>query len=178
MSWMFELKLQYPIPLPTSANRAIVPAACAIVLAALSVLQLALKEDDVIPSSGLGGGGVRTNMPLLYGVAVPSILAERPIFSPARSAIVSGEGGVASPLNGAQVAGVISIRGQSYAIVQQPGGRIVRLKVGGRYAGWTLASLNSESAIFRQGATRLPVRFGAVPVQVNDGNEQAEEQQQ
>jgi hypothetical protein len=175
---MLELKLRYHIPLPTRANRAILPAACAFALAALSGLQFALTSGADVPLAISAGGGARANLPLISAGAVPGILMNRPIFAPARTTSAAKAGGIARPLNGAQIVGTITVQGKTYAVVQEGGGRIIRLPVGGHYAGWQLRALTSQGAVFRQGSARLPVTFGTTPVQSAGATEQAEEQEQ
>ncbi len=175
---MFELKLLYPIPLPTRANRAFLPATCALALAVLSGLQFALTSGNEVPSTMAIGGGARANLPLISAGAVPGVLTDHPIFAPARTAGAAKAAGTAMPLKGAQVAGTITVQGRTYAVVQEIGGRIIRLPVGGHYAGWQLTALTSQAAMFRQGSARLPVTFGTTPVQPASATEQAEEQEQ
>jgi hypothetical protein len=175
---MFELKLLYHIPLPTRANRAFLPATCAIALAVLSGLQFALTSGDEVPLAAGAGGGARANLPLISAVAVPGILTDRPIFAPARTTSAAKAAGLATPLKGAQVAGTITVQGRTYAVVQEVGGRIIRLPVGGHYVGWQLSALTSQGAVFRQGSARLSVTFGTTPIQSAVATEQAEEQEQ
>jgi hypothetical protein len=170
------LKLRFPLTRPTRANRALIPAVCATALVAMLGLQLALTKGIELPEAGWSGGGVRSQLPNVAGQFVPPILKQQSIFSPSRTAQAGTGTAVALPLNGAIVAGMVSVRGRSYAVVQQPGGTIVRLPVGARYAGWRLRSLSTYGAVFEQGSTRLPLTFGALPAQPSAETTENEEQ--
>lgn len=159
------MKYRLSLAKPTRANHALVPALCVAALALGLVLQLALVGEVEMPDEGWSGGGARAKMPTIAGQFVPKILLTRSIFSPTRTANSDVGQAIEAPLGGAIVAGTVSIRGRSYAVVQRPDGVIVRLAVGGRYAGWRLRSLSSAGAIFDQGAQRLAITFGVAPAQ-------------
>jgi hypothetical protein len=171
------LKLRSPLAKPTRANRSLVPAICAVALTAMLALQLGLTRGVDLPETGWSGGGARSQLPEIAGQFVPPILKQQSIFSPTRTAQVAGVVAVVLPLNGAVVAGMISVRGRSYAVIQQPGGTIVRLPIGGRYAGWRLRNLSADGAVFDRGSKRLPLSFGAIPAQPVTETTENEEQQ-
>lgn len=141
------------------------------------VLQLAFVGETEMPDAGWTGGGARAGMPSITGQFAPKILSEQSIFSPARTANTGTDQAIQAPLGGATVAGTVSIRGRSYAVVQRPDGAIVRLAVGGRYEGWRLRSLSSAGAVFDKGAQRLPITFGVMPVQTAPQSTENEEEQ-
>lgn len=141
------------------------------------VLQLALTGDVEIPDESWSGGRPRAEMPRIVGQFVPPILLERPVFSPGRTATGAADQAIQAPLGGAVVAGTVSVKGRSYAVVQRPDGVVVRLAVGARYAGWRLRSLSSTGAVFDQGAQRLSLTFGVAPAQTVTETAENEEEQ-
>jgi hypothetical protein len=159
-------------------NGVLAPAFCAAVLLLCIVLQLALTTDVEFPEAGRSEGRARGDLPLIAGQFVPTIIQERPIFSPSRTAVEANEQAIALPLQGAAIAGMVSIKGRTYAVLQRPDGRTSRLTVGMRYAGWRLRSLSSTGAVFDKGAQRLPVAFGAATAQQTPQTAENEEEQQ
>lgn len=149
-----------PLARPTRANGALLPALCAGLLAGLAGLQFAMTANPELPEPGFAGGGARSVLPLIAGSAVPEVLARSSIFAPTRTLQAKSEGGAPSPLQGASVAGAVSVRGRSYAVIQRADGQIVRLPVGGRIAGQRLVSLSPDGAIFQSGATRSRIPYG------------------
>jgi hypothetical protein len=85
---------------------------------------------------------------------------------------------IQAPLGGAVLAGTVSIKGRSYAVVQRPDGGISRLAVGARYAGWRLQSLSSTGGVFAQGKQRISMTFGMAPAPAATQTEENEEEQQ
>jgi hypothetical protein len=175
---MSELKLPSFLARPTRANGALVPALCAAVLLLCVALQLALTSDVEIPEAGRAGARARPQVPLIAGQFVPPIIQERPIFSPSRTLAIASDQTVALPLGGAAVAGTVSIKGRTYAVIQRPDGTITRLAVGQRYGGWRLRSLSPTGALFDKGAQKLPMSFGAAMAQPTTQTAENEEEQQ
>ena len=171
------MKYRLSLAKPTNANRALVPALCASALALSFVLQLALTGAVEMPDESWSGGHPSAKMPSIAGQFVPPILLQRPVFSPGRTATSVADQAVQAPLGGAVVAGTVSVRGRSYAVVQRPDGVIRRLAVGGRYAGWRLRSLSSTGAVFDRGAQRLALVFGVAPAQTATQMAENEEEQ-
>ncbi len=155
------------------------PAALALVLLAALVLQLALPSQEELPPPAIAGGGVRATPPRISGGYAPDILTAAPIFAPNRTATASadGAGAPAGILGGARVAGSVSVGGRAYAVIQYPGGKIARLPVGGRLAGWRLAALSPEGARFARNAERVDLPFGALSPTMPDTGQQPEEEQ-
>jgi hypothetical protein len=159
-------------------NGALAPAFCVAMLLLCILLQLALTTDVEFPEVGRSEGRARAELPLIAGQFVPTIIRERPIFSPRRTAVKANEQAVALPLEGAAIAGTVSIKGRTYAVLQRPDGRTSRLTVGMRYAGWRLRSMSSTGAVFDKGEQRLPVTFGAASAQQTPQTAENEEEQQ
>lgn len=154
------MKLRFPLAKPTVANRALLPAVCAGVLAALAVSQFALTRDIALPEPGRAGGGVRGVLPEMASMSAPSVLREQSVFSPLRTA--NRIGAARSGSAGIAVAGAVTVAGRSFAIVQTPDGRVIRLPVGGRIAGMQLIALTPEGARFIAQGRRVSVAYGAI----------------
>lgn len=168
------LKLRFPLPRPTRANRSVLPACCAAVLAAAIGVQLALTGAVELPQRGWSGGGARWTMPEIGAVPVDPTLRAVPIFAPDRTSVTGAAAG--APLGGAVVAGSVSVRGQVHAILQKGDGSIVRLPLGGRFAGMRLIGLSGDGATFLAGGKPLRVPFGATAVAPANQAEIEEEQ--
>lgn len=151
---------RFPLARPTRANGALLPAVCAGTLAVLAGLQFALTANPELPEPGWSGGGTRGAMPLIAGRAVPEALLRGSIFAPTRTLQAKGPDGAPSPLQGASVAGAVSIRGRGYAVIQRANGQVVRLPVGGRFAGMRLVALSPEGALFQSGGARSRIPYG------------------
>lgn len=171
------MKFLLSLAKPTRANHALAPALCATALALGILLQLALTVDVEMSDESASGGRTRAEMPPITGQFAPPILLERPVFSPGRTAKNATDQAIHAPLGGATVAGTVSVKGRSHAVIQRPDGVIVRLAVGGRYAGWRLRSLSSTGAIFDQGGQRLSMTFGVAPAQTATQTAENEEEQ-
>lgn len=133
---------------------------CAGTLAVLAALQFGLTANPELPEPGWSGGGTRVAMPLVAGRALPEALLRSTIFAPTRTLQLKGAEGAPSPLQGASVAGSITVRGRSYAVIQRSDGQIVRLPIGGRIAGQRLVSLSPEGALFQSGGQRSRIPYG------------------
>lgn len=117
------------------------------VLAGMAVVQLAWPERIALPPGGAVARIGLTPLPDAPPVVfAPPALASRDLFAPpARRA---GADGPSDPLGGAVIAGVVQKGRLRLAVVQQAGGQVRYVAVGGAIAGWRLAAL-------RQGAARL-----------------------
>lgn len=148
-------------PLPTSANGARLPAFCAALLAALAGLQLWLTADVEIADTVPPSRSVRVALPAFAFSPAPTVLTGQSMFAPARTGAVGVDTG---PLDGASVAGMISVRGRAYAVIRTSDGGVVRLPVGGRYQGLRLRRLTPEAAIFDRGGSIITVNYGAASI--------------
>ena len=153
------MKFRFPLATPTAANRALLPAASAGVLAVLAVFQFASTRDIALPRPGGAGGGVRGVLPEIASMSAPTLLSERSIFSPLRTFSPNRPG--TSATAGIAVAGVVTVAGRSFAIIQAPDGRVIRLPVGGRIAGMQLIALTPEGARFIAQGKRVSIAYGA-----------------
>jgi hypothetical protein len=171
---MCSLKLQFPLPLPTRANRAAMPALCTAVLGVLAALQLALTSAVELPAQGWGGGGVRSALPAIGHVGIDPLLTRSPIFSPTRTAAAPDGQGALAPLGGAMVVGAITVSGRALAIVQHANGSVTRLPLGASLSGMRLVALGRDGATFATATGRLQVAFGSAPA-APAANEETEE---
>ncbi len=162
------MKLRSPLLLPTRANRALLPAVLAALLALAGGLQLALTGGDTeLPEPGWLGGGARTSLPQFGIGGIPAPLRDITMFDPVRSAAAAPGGAAAAPtgpLGGAAVAGSISVRGRTYAIIQLPSGKSGRLPIGGRIGGLRLIALEPDSAVFQAGGKRIRMPYGTANI--------------
>lgn len=171
---MYKLKLQFPLAKPTRANGALMPALCAGALAVLAALQFALTTHPEPPPPSWSGGGTHAAMPRIAGRAAPEALLRGSIFAPTRTLQAQGTEGAPSPLGGAAVAGAVTVRGRSYAVIQRADGQVVRLPVGGRIEGMRLVALSPEGAVFQSGGQRSHIAFGTA-VRAAEPEPEAEE---
>lgn len=140
-------------------------------------LQLALTADVEMPDDVVSSGQARAILPSISGQFLPPILLENSIFSPGRTANIATGDTAQAPLGGAILAGAVSIRGRSYAVLQSPDRRVVRLAIGATYQGWRLRALTPMGAIFEQGSQKLDVNFGAGAIQNPPQSAEYEEEQ-
>lgn len=171
------MKFRLSLTRPTRANRALFPAICAGGLALCLALQLALTGGLEIPSDSLSGGLSRADLPAITGAPVPPILRENSIFSPGRTAMGTAAEAAQAPLGGAAVAGAVSIKRRSYAVIQRADGRVLRLPVGGVFEGWRLRALTENAALFDKGGQKLVLNFGARSLQSPPQPAEYEEEQ-
>jgi hypothetical protein len=151
-------------------------------LAVAAGLQLALTGGDTeLPEPGWLGGGARTSLPQFGIGGIPAPLREVTMFDPVRSASGAVGGAAAAPtgpLGGAAVAGSISVRGRTFAIIQLPNGQVGRLPLGGRLGGLRLIALNPDAAVFQSGSKRVRVPYGSASftpvVQAGDSEEESQ----
>lgn len=160
---MCSLKLQFPLPLPTRANRAAMPALCTAVLTVLAALQLALTSAVELPAQGWSGGGVRSALPAIGHVGIDPLLMRSAIFSPTRTAAAPNGDGSSALLGGARVVGAITVSGRALAIVQHADGSVIRLPLGASLSGMRLVALGRDGATFATATGRLLVAFGSAP---------------
>ncbi len=128
-------------------------------------LQLLLTQEVALPDAGWSRGNRQAAMPQMAGGFVPTVLQERPVFDPSRTAQAKSDAAVDLPLGGAVVAGVVTVRGRSHVIVQPAQGSPVKLAVGGYFRGWRLRSISADGAQFVKGGTPLRVALGGTPAQ-------------
>lgn len=141
-------------------------------------LQFALTGAVELPEAGSMGGGVRTALPPIDLAGPDPALRLPTIFSPRRTA--GGADSPSSPLGGTAIAGVIAVRGRSFAVVQHADGSVGRVPIGGRIAGLKLVALEADAAVLSGGGKPLRVAYGAAPVpEASPGeNTEVEETQQ
>ena len=146
------------MPLRGSGTR--MPLLLVPVLAGMAVLQVASPQRiDLPPGGPVARVGVAALPDAPPTVIVPPVLAARDLFAP--SAKAGGATGPADPLNGAVIAGVVQQGPRRVGIVQQTGGKLRYVAVGGAIAGWRLAALNpAEARLTRGPGQNLLVPYG------------------
>lgn len=164
MSRSLSVPRALPLPWPSRANGAILPAACALVLAAAAVGQGLSVEPAPEPPAVLGGGvRERVAAPAIAPGLIPSVLRQTDVFDPARTARQGGLGAGPpdGPLGDATLAGSVQLGARAYAILQRADGVALRLGIGSRYRGLRLIAIDAAGATFQQGAARIHVAYGA-----------------
>jgi hypothetical protein len=133
------------------------------VLAAMAVVQLALPERIALPPGGAVARIALTALPEAPPVVfAPPLLASRELFAPPLKQ--GGPDSATDPLGGALIAGVIQKGRLRLAVVQQAGGQLRYVGIGGTIAGWRLASLDQTGARLMHGpGQNLVVTYGVHP---------------
>jgi hypothetical protein len=129
----------------------------------MAVVQLALPERIALPPGGavarIGLTAVPEAPPPVFA---PPLLASRDLFAP--PAKRGGSAGATDPLGGAVIAGVVQQGRLRVGVVEQPGGKVRYIGVGGAIAGWRLAALDQTAARLTRGPGRkLVVTYGQHP---------------
>jgi hypothetical protein len=128
------------------------------VLFAAAALQLAWTAPPQLPAASGVVRPYRPVLPDLGGEVGQSPQSAAAIFDPARTA--GGPASASGPLAGATVAGMVAVRGRAFAIIQRPAGDILRLPVGGVFAGYRLRGFVDGAAVFDGAGGRTRVPFG------------------
>ena len=163
------MRFQVPLSFPNRADRTVLPAALASLLALAFGLQLiwTSSEPDLPPVLAVGAARSNAAPPKIVPTATSPIVLERPLFAPRQSVSVAN-GALPSILGGAMVAGTVSIRGRTFAVIRRPNGTASNLSVGGSVAGWRLVSLGQQAAVFVKGAERREIAYGYQPTQASE----------
>ena len=157
------MKPRLPIVLPPRASRARLPFLLVLVLAGTAALQLVLPQRIELPP---GGSVARVRLAALPSappvVIAPPLLASRDLFAP--PARRGGPDSAGDPLGGAVIAGVVQKGRLRLGVVQQAGGQVRYVAVGGEVSGWRLAALDHAEARLTQGlGQNLVVPYGSHP---------------
>lgn len=179
MSRSLSVPRPLPLPWPSRANGAILPAACALVLAVAAIGQGFSVDPAPEPPAVLGGGvRERIEAPAIAPGLVPPVLRQTDVFDPARTAR-PGSGGAATPsgpLGDATLAGSVQFGARAYAILQRADGVPLRLGIGSRYRGLRLIAVDAAGATFQQGAARIHVAYGAGSGPITPADESGNEE--
>ena len=179
---MSALKSPVHIPPPRRAERTLLPAALAALLALLLVVQLAVPSPVELPDAAVARPLRLLPLPLPALLASP-IIGLRPLFAPGRREnSTPGTSAVADKavaLEGARAVGIIRVRGAARVFLQAPDGTVIPVNLGGRYKGWRLVRTDTRSVVVTRGAERatLTVSASAPPVAPRAENSEEEEQQ-
>jgi hypothetical protein len=138
------------------------PSVLAAVLLCLLVGQALMPTEPKLPETRLPiGRALQPPMPAMPAAPSASAILERPLFAPRQNLLKGTEGGKASPLGEATIAGSLVIRGRAAAVVRRANGQVFYLPIGGSIAGWRLIRLDAASASFRKGSETAELAFGA-----------------
>jgi hypothetical protein len=121
------------------------------------------REPELPPAIAVGAARLSFRSPVLRPVTVPPVIFVRPLFAPRQSPGNSLNAGPPPILGGGVVAGTVTIRGRSYAVVRRSTGAVVNLPVGGTISGWRLTTLGPQGAVFEKGRERRTVPYGTQP---------------
>jgi hypothetical protein len=151
------------------------PAILAGVLVVAAGAQILLPHSVELPPGRAAGRVVAAYLaPAVDRIAVPGVILAQPLFAP-RRADAGAPGGIEPALGGAVVAGTVSVRGRSFAVVRRADGQIGNLPIGGRIAGWRLVALSAQGAAFVKEGKRIEVAYGAVAAVAPQRDEEEEE---
>ena len=155
------------------------PAVLVGLLLLLAMLQFSLAGSVSLPPQGeaIGRIAARYAAPHVAIVVVPQVIMDQPIFSPSRT-MGGGAAQEADPLQGAVVAGAISVHGRSRVLLRRPDGLPISIAPGGKYGGWQLVGETHEGARFRRDRETIVIPYGASapPAAVQTSEDQEEEQ--
>ena len=180
---MSALKLRSPISLPRRDDGTVLPAALAGLLLVGAALQLVWTGTPDLPPETVGHvEPVRLEV-AMSPVAVPPVIAARPLFVPSRSGAGgtgAGASGDVSPLGGVIVSGTLSQGRAMRAFLKMPDGTVRSIGIGGDVSGWRLTALTPEAARFTRSGDSLTVPYGSTAPVIasarngHDGNDDDE----
>ncbi len=160
------MRFQFPLSFPSRADRTVLPAALAGVLVLVFGLQLIWTriDPDLPPVMAVGAALSKVAVPKIVPATTSLAIFARPLFAPRQSAAVAN--GASPPMfGGAIVAGTVSIRGRTFAVIRQANGATSNMSIGGTLDGWRLVSLGQQAAVFVKGAVRREIEYGMQPTQ-------------
>ncbi len=148
---------------PNRADDTILPAVLAGLLAVLLAVQLLLSgaDPDLPPALAVSASRTKTTIPEMAPVVAARVIFDRPLFAPRQSLTAALRTGAASMIGGALVAGTVSIRGRSFAVVRRANGDVMNLGIGGVIDGWRLVALQAGGAVFVKGKESRVLAYGA-----------------
>ena len=174
---MSDLKHRLLSFAPSSSNRALLPAACVVLMTSPAVLQLLLPQDNPLSAPRPARRAPQWTLPEIGVPTVTAAVSGSSVFAPTRLAMkaAASTDGEEDPdaeaeapkpkrvgqLGGAFVLGRVRI-GAGQAVLVGPGdGRVIRLAPGTGYGGWRLVSIGANAAVFQRGGKRREFRYGA-----------------
>jgi hypothetical protein len=168
---------------PTRVNRALLPAACTLLLGTGAAVQLALPLPGDMPEDGAPSRAPQWHLPDTAVLPAPN-LAERPsLFSPTRLVGDAGAPGDAAaapppegPVGGAFVLGAMRSGGRQVLLLRTPGKAVVRMLPGGAWHGWRLLAIDEDAARFRKDGKTMTLAFGASAPAAQDGDSSESEE--
>lgn len=161
------MKSRLPISLPNRADGTILPGALAAALLAALFAQLAWADaaPELPPVLAVTQARSAVFQPTPSSAPVPSVILDRPLFAPRQSNVNAADAAPPPILGGMTVAGTVSVRGRTFAVLRRPNGRAINLPVGSSVAGWRLRAIGEASATFVRGGERREIAFGNQPAQ-------------
>lgn len=170
------MKFRFPLSLPNRADGTLLPGILVALLAAALGVQLwaANAEPDLPPVLAVGATRLVTAIPTIAPVKAARVIFDRPLFAP-RQAMTAATGfGQPLVLGGASVAGMVSVRGRSYAVIRRANGEVSNLAIGGLVNGWRLVSLRADGAAFVKDSVRQDIAYGAAAIRPTEEDAPAE----
>jgi hypothetical protein len=162
------LTFQFPISLPNRADQTLLPGILTGVLVLTLVAQIMWlnPEPQLPPAMTVTAARFNFATPTAVQVPVSRAIFDRPLFAPRQSAVTAQNSGApVLPLGGAVVAGTVTVRGRTFAVVRRPNRTTRNMAIGSELDGWRLASFGQQSAVFAKGRERREITFGALPGQ-------------
>ena len=171
---MSESKSQLRSYLPDRANGALVPAACAMLLAAALVVQIGLPAGSSLADTLVAGRSPQYALPS-FGEPGAIGLGPKSLFQPRKLAGTSVDGETSAdgapvkapvrygPLGPTAVLGSMRIGNRRVLVLKQAEGRVLHLAAGARYRGLRLVTIGATSATFGTGSNALQIAYAAAP---------------
>lgn len=155
------MKFRFPLSLPSRADGTFLPAGLASVLVLALAAQLLAAGDgpELPPAPAVGAARSNFQAPVYQRVGVPPAIFSRPLFGPRQPPTI-GDGAPPPAIGGATVAGTMSVRGRTYAVIRRGNGAVINLRVGGSVEGWRLLSLGPSGAVFQKANDKRTIAYG------------------
>lgn len=162
------MKFRFPLSLPNRADATLVPGVLSGILVAMLGMQLWLanlapEQPPVLP---VNVKLANRTVPVLPQTAAPQAIFDRPLFAPRQSMNTAANASPQAALGGAMVAGTVTIRGRSVAVVRRLDGSVANVGIGGVVGGWRLVALRAENAVFAKGSEQRLIPYSGAAGQI------------
>ena len=167
-------KYRFRSLVPRRNDRSFLPTALAGVLALTIAVQLALSGPVPLPTeAAVRERGTHYATPIVSQSAVDEAILAHPLFAPRQQLSVNADRAGPRLLDGAQVAGMVAIRGRKLVVVRRADGKILNLASGQAIGGWRLVGIDVSSAIFVHDGKRVVVAYSAAQAAAPEADESA-----
>lgn len=153
------MRLRFLSALPPLDRTSRLPLALTVLLLVSFVFQLLAANNVQLPEAGPVTSGL-DRRPLVEDprpATGGAVIVERSMFAPIAAPDKAGT----SPLGGTIIAGSVQTGRLLFAIVQGPGDRIARVRVGGQVGDWRLRAIRERDVVLIRDQEQITVPFGA-----------------